>query len=205
MSFTDSHHEGIRYFAMNNRKRSMMRRASDPEFVPSLRLLIERERYSLTDVGMMFGVSRERARQWCKQYGITPLDSRTAVGLMGVVRIWDDEANRFVPVRKQVAREYKRTLRRQEQLDVRAAKRQAIVERVITLRRTLGRDPTVQEIAEIVAGRMSCSGECGACLRGAWGGNMSYAAAVSAIRKAAGIQPRPRGWRGWVHQPTWAR
>ncbi len=57
-----------------------------PGFADSLRLLVERERYSLTDIGLMFGVSRERARQWVAREGFEypPGTSATATRLAHV-------------------------------------------------------------------------------------------------------------------------
>jgi hypothetical protein len=70
-------------------------RASDPDFVPSLRLLVERERYSLHDIGMMFDVSRERVRQWCERNAIVHPDDWRGLHM---VRVWDDYSHRFVPI-----------------------------------------------------------------------------------------------------------
>lgn len=60
-------------------------------FVDSLRSLSE-QGYSLTDISMMFGVSRERVRQWCVQYNVTRLP------MFSPPRRWDWDTGRFVPI-----------------------------------------------------------------------------------------------------------
>ena len=70
-------------------------------FVESLRLLVQFEEYSLTDIGMMFGVSRERIRQLCIRYDIeVPHHGVVSGPTAQVQREWDDDQNRFVPVRR---------------------------------------------------------------------------------------------------------
>lgn len=70
-----------------------------PGFAESLRLLVERERYSLTDISLMFGVSRERIRQLAALAG---LDTRMVAYPKGMfaVRVWNDTAHQFEPVSK---------------------------------------------------------------------------------------------------------
>lgn len=70
-----------------------------PGFVESLRLLVEREKYSLLDIGLMFGITREYVRQLCGRNGIaTPPRGNVSGVSARVVREWDDERHCFRPV-----------------------------------------------------------------------------------------------------------
>jgi hypothetical protein len=126
--------------------------ASMPGFAESLRLLVESERYSLTDIGMMFGVSRERMRQLCEKLNVSRT-SGSAVGLMQY-REWNDSLHRFIPRsrgafkadrrrRGVVARRAERRLRLE-------AFRQSVVEAVTRLRGELGRDPGWRDILDAI-------------------------------------------------------
>ena len=63
--------------------------ANCPEFVEALLTLLVDEEYGLTDVGLMFGVSRERVRQWAERLGIDTIHA-------GSQRVWDEAEGRFV-------------------------------------------------------------------------------------------------------------
>lgn len=71
-----------------------------PGFADSLRLLIQRERYTLSDIALMFGVSTERIRQLAQRFGITR-DKAGPSG--GITRVWDDTAHCFYPVHSHTA------------------------------------------------------------------------------------------------------
>lgn len=60
-----------------------------PEFVEALFTLLVDEEYSLTDVGLMFGVSRERVRQWAARFEIETIHA-------GSQRVWNEAEGRFV-------------------------------------------------------------------------------------------------------------
>lgn len=122
--------------------------AALPGFTESLRLLVNFEQYSLTDIGMMFGVSRERVRQLCARFRIpvpprVPVSGKTA----GVRRVWDDEAHRFLPVRSTALmdRELARLMRRDVRAEVRAGYRAHIAEAGRTLAARIGRPITARE------------------------------------------------------------
>lgn len=59
------------------------------ELPDSLRMLFD-QGYTFTDVGAMFGVTRERVRQWAKRYSIARFPNVTAP------RVWDHVTSRFV-------------------------------------------------------------------------------------------------------------
>jgi hypothetical protein len=63
--------------------------------------------YSYTDIGVMFGLCRERIRQYFREYGLQTNETRGAM-----YRIWDDEKNCFVPIAtKDLQERLKETLR----------------------------------------------------------------------------------------------
>lgn len=72
--------------------------ANLPDFVESLRLLTQREQYSLTDIAWMFGVSRERIRQLCDIHHIAHAGRGDPIGVVQHERVWDDVRHRFIPV-----------------------------------------------------------------------------------------------------------
>lgn len=72
--------------------------ASLPGFVESLRLLVVREQYTDSDIGLMFGVTRERIRQLVSEHQIAADPSRSQTRTHKRVRVWDDDANCFRPV-----------------------------------------------------------------------------------------------------------
>jgi len=179
-------------------------RHADHDFVPSLRLLVERERYSLHDIGLMFDVTRECVRQWCSRYGIVHPDRQGSRGLM-TVRVWNDAAHRFVPVQKRVIRRAQRTVQAQRRLKhlaaARVVKQQRIVEKVLALRSVLGRDPSIHEIAEAIAGHSLAYTASAGTIVGAWfgrSGEGDYREAITAIREASGCRARPRGRPGHI-------
>lgn len=132
-----------------------------PGVVPSLRLLLESEKYSLTDVALMFGVSTERIRQICDQYGVYERDTPRRRGVdRGVhsIRVWDDELNRFIPVRKRELRRREtdqRIVERRARSDERRQHQRAeIVATLIGLAEKLGRPPLIRELGHALNPRL---------------------------------------------------
>lgn len=125
-----------------------------PGFVESLRLLVERERYSMTDIALMFGVSRERIRQLFDRYELEYPEG-TSRGL-NAVRVWDDASHRFRPVSRgsidQAKRLGARAVKRAKRVARRAEIQQRIVEAVTALRARLGRDPSWWEMWLAIGG-----------------------------------------------------
>ena len=159
-------------------------RASDPDFVPSLRLLMEQQEYSATDVGMMFGVSRERVRQWCAKYSIEQRGLYRGEN----TRCWNDATNRFEPSsagsryakRLEANRNARRAWREQRRL--------SIVRRLKELESELGRIPTNREMALHLSGRLMEHHQAAPWLCGYWGNlhRNNTRGAMGAIRTACG-------------------
>lgn len=127
-----------------------------PGFTESLRLLVQRERYSFHDIGLMFGVSRERVRQWCEARNISHPDEMGQRGMM-CVRLWNAELSCFEPrsrgwwTKEQKRRRADRQRRAME--EIRRQRRERLVATVKGLKAKLGRDPLMREIWEVIDGR----------------------------------------------------
>lgn len=130
---------------MRRRTGSNVGCAQLPGFADSLRLLVERERYSLTDIGLMFGVSHQRIDQLCVRLGIQHPDKLASRG-MYAIRVWDDSANCFRPEQRGEVLDRQRRVEgdryRAKRLTRRVERRAVIVAQIAELRRALGRDPT---------------------------------------------------------------
>jgi hypothetical protein len=133
--------------------------ARDPEVVESLRLLLEREQYSYTDIAMMFEVSRERVRQWTTAAGIKHEGKQRWQRGLSAERIWDDRLNRFIPFAKSVIRERRvqatRLLKRTQRMSQIWRRREEIIEQAEQLRAQLGREPNLGELTQAVTGDSS--------------------------------------------------
>ena len=164
--------------------------SAHPDFPESLRLLSQYEQYSDTDIGLMFGISRERIRQLRGRYGMLVVKS----GGLNSMRIWDDDARAFRPVARSVLREQQRRQRAAERAKRRAeqlARRRAhVVGTIHSLRATLGRTPSLAEIADALRLHNVPA------ILHYWGGG-SRAGVLAAIWTAAGM--RPRATRGPGH------
>lgn len=172
--------------------------ATMPGFEQSLYLLLRVEQYTLHDVGMMFNVTRERIRQLAERYGI-PYDTN-AKGLLAV-RVWDDEAHRFLPVpRAKIRRDERRasTEAWQNSTKARIASRRArMVAALRACADSLGRAPSIQEMAQAVfpdEPRKHTLPAAAGWLTAEWGGRGS--GVFAAIRAATGFGARPVGVPG---------
>lgn len=97
---------------MKGDKNSVPLEQAVPGFLMSVQLLFD-QGYCLTDVGLMFGLSRERIRQITARHGLTRFVTATPP------RIWSWEQRMFVPIASTKGR-YRRTLAaraRQTRLD----------------------------------------------------------------------------------------
>ena len=117
-----------------------------PGMLDSLNALLELG-YSFTDVGVMFGVSRQRVAQWRDKYHLGGTDGRGPG-----YRTWDDARNRFVAISRREVLAQARTLlesrREREARERRETERGRHVEALRRLARTLGRSPTLSEVAD---------------------------------------------------------
>lgn len=181
-------------------------RTDNPDFLPSLKLLIESEKYSLTDVGMMFGVTRERARQWCVQYGVSPHEDRYRRGLRAR-RIWDDTLNRFRPVPLgEISRQHQQqrvAANRTRLARSRELRRLHLIATATRLATALGRMPTLTEIAEACLGRPIKRNSSGGVLMSLWDTTNKRPtrekwADMKAAFKTVGLEIRGKGRRGHV-------
>lgn len=120
--------------------------ADIPGMLDSLNALLEAG-YSFTDVGVMFGVSRQRVAQWRDQHGLGGSDGRGPG-----YRVWDEARNRFVAApREEVlarARAHLKARRRTDRRERHEAERRRHVRALVRLHATLGRTPTLTELAE---------------------------------------------------------
>ena len=164
---------------------------SMPGFNESLRLLVERERYSFHDIGLMFGVTRERVRQWCAIRGIGHPVARGGRGLHAI-RVWDDVAHRFQPVSRDALRAERLAGRRKQHHAEVQSRRGRIVAAIVGLRAQYGREPTWREVATELGcqGRAVLSGNYAAAVVALWGRHGSDTArALADIRSATGFAP----------------
>ncbi len=161
-----------------------------PGFVESLRLLLREERYSLSDIALMFGVSRERMRQIADREGM-PVNGCRSVGLH-CVRVWDDTAHRFRPVSRGLLRQQRqkdRIAENRAKRDSQYAERRAMA--VATIRRladALGRTPAHAEVCRAL-GISDAAGFLPGWLR--LYGDYSLAP----LYREAGVEPLGRGGR----------
>lgn len=184
------------------------RRSDNPDFEPSLRLLIEEEKYSLYDVGLMFGRTRERVRQWCEDLEIMTAGPHQR-GLCDC-RVWNDDLNRFVPVKKSVLKKQallaKRHSKEVESKELKEGRRARILEVAVELKRRLSRDPTIWEIAEGVVGQQYNRHANNGYLTSMWDGSsvvstkIKYKALRTALRRV-GVMPRAQGGAGHITPP----
>lgn len=171
--------------------------ATLPGFEASLRLLIEREQYSLTDIAAMYGVSRERIRQLCARFAIA---SPSLPGLHAM-RVWDDQHHRFIPVPRAayqhgVAVADVRT-RREQRHARRQARQQRVVDTYQHLCTTLHRTPTLAEWATAVCGGPLQRNESGRRLIAAFHPRSK----LRDLYAAAHATPRQRGGAGHITRP----
>ena len=165
-----------------------------PGFEQSLRILLLEERYTKHDVGLMFGVSRQRVEQWCKKLRLAPC------GHHPIKRIWVDSESRFRPADYE---ERKRltslaTGRAQSQTFVRRLARRAFaIERIRALAAQLGRDPSLGEMGRAVFGEHCTQNASAPRLAALWRGRYGDAKhALDELRAAAGVRARARGGAG---------
>lgn len=173
-----------------------------PGFGDSLRLLVERERYSYKDIALMFGVSFQCVQQWCNARSIHHPDRALSRG-MNAYRVWDDSRHCFAPVSRAAVTAKRKSAGRARRWAARADRRAnrqfAIVRRLVALSARLGREPSWLEMA-LDLGIMNANGS-SACARVIGRFDTSSASTpekVRRFREATGIRPRGAGGAGHV-------
>ena len=186
-------------FGRHTYVRSEQPNAASFEKVASIRHLLEVEQYAVTDVALMFGVSRQRIDQYAEKYGMRP-PRRMNGGCFGY-RVWNDERNCFEPVRRLLIERRQRAAEWQKQRALRptrSARREEVVAAIRELAGELGRAPSLSEVKARVTGRSRLS-------TGAWLGRVWFddirripnygSRATAEAYAAAGVSPPRRG--GW--------
>ncbi len=170
-----------------------------PGFDESLRLLVQRERYSLFDIGMMFGISKQSVHQFCVKHGIEHPDGGRG---LNAVRVWDDARNCFAPQLRSTLRRKERCLRRESRRAERVvgmiARRARIVATMRDLADGLGREPTWREIWLAIGGNESHAyGSSATRVLDEWGPRTAPLwERRAAFRSATGLRGRPSGTLG---------
>lgn len=175
-----------------------------PGFDESLKLLVEREQYALADIGMMFGVSRERIRQIEARVGAKRIDTHNR-GLY-CVRVWDDAQHRFVPVQKRVLRRTLAEQKRRSKAEVRRFVREGYRKHVEAALRALAdmapdRRVSLTDLGVALGVKMTGrtdtdSGNSMSSIHSAWGGRRFYptmAEANHALWETCGALPALKG------------
>jgi hypothetical protein len=163
-----------------------------PGFQASLTSLVD-QGYALNDISLMFGVSRERVRQWLRKFSLTSIAKETPM------RRWDDTRNEFVPC---PAREHPHSAmggRRRAVEENKARRRAARQKRQVILTKqlkefaaTLRRTPTLGEIQD----------EFGTCWQALVYSFMERTHEQQSVRlrrwfASAGLTVRATGFPGW--------
>jgi hypothetical protein len=146
-----------------------------------------------TDIGVFFGVSRERARQWIKELGLKALEHGT------MPRVWDPDLACFRPIRKADAREeMAEAERRAKRLAIakhRRAMREEHVAFIQLYHEEYGYGPSTTELGEFF--NTSWSGICQYWRVKRLGKmTLSYAECYALMNRLAGVEPRVKGSPG---------
>lgn len=173
----------------------------------SLQSLAE-QGYALEDIGLMFGVTRERVRQWMVRAGVTQRTvSRGTSRGTGHRRVWDDLHNQFVPAQSlektRRERAYRRQQRQAQRRQALERRRQTMVECLKSLAADLRRTPTLAEFTLRYGGRGGT--QAGQYISSWWGmaypiarGRARHADISAELYRLAGLKTRATGASGHV-------
>ncbi|NIM48947.1 MAG: hypothetical protein GTO22_06755 [Gemmatimonadales bacterium] len=175
---------------------------SVPGFSESLDRLVSFHEYSDVEIGIMFGVSRERVRQWRNRLGIQK--KRHGSGK----RMWNDVLGRFLTVDcdtyKRTREGTRRRIRREKQLrallEQRRAQRDEDAARVRRVGESLGRTPTTKDVFPLTYSSCNMPAEY-ISVANRWGrlNGRTYQEALDALWAAAGFE-RPDGRRVYARR-----
>lgn len=138
--------------------------------------------YSMTDISAMWGVSRERARQWFEEMGLERHDDHASV------RVWDDELELFLPVTKEEYEKRAAAARRANRIHAALMADVAMVQEVAA---ELGRTPILADLAEYMYGDRRYP--IAAAHRWGYGSDCNYTEAMDRLYDAAGLEKPSSG------------
>lgn len=169
----------------------------DPVVVGSLRLLLEDNGYSYTDVAAWLGLSKERIRQLANKAGIFAPHAKH--------RVWDDDANRFVCVGDKlqydrVAAEELKARRRRERNHTLALRWDRAIMFVRSFAAEHGRPPVLKEMCSALTPELTAPAFY-ATYSVRLGYNFrkdSYRAYIPKVYELAGAEQPDAGWHGHV-------
>jgi hypothetical protein len=140
--------------------------------------------YSFSDIAIVFGYSREYIRQLFRAG-----DGLVATEAGALLRLWDDDLERFVPCTREDCEQRQRDIVRKRRAIRRAEIRAYAVDELRTLHFELGRQPTINEFGERLG--FKSAGGCASMIRSMWDGGraqLSYAETLDEIYECAGIE-----------------
>lgn len=177
----ESHHRSL--FRDLKKHHGVQSPADIPGFISSIQHLHDYG-YSLTDIGAIVGVTRERVRQWFDEYD--ELERLDDIGggprSTALYRLWSDELNCFVPITDEELIEAAN--RRREALDRRHLKHRVhgLLTHLRDLADRLGRTPSMFDINDCAP---------------PWHTDyVNYFGSISKAQELAGLEPAKVGGAG---------
>ncbi len=158
-----------------------------PGFIGSIEILHDTCGYGLTDIGAMFGLSRERIRQYFQKYNLQRNEARRAM-----YRVWNDERNCFLTVSNEdlegILIEKSREERLIKRRENHAKRRGSQVHAIQDFAEKNGRVPTVRELGRILGYK---GGSSQTSIAHLWGYNfISNKEAIDNLYRVAGFEER---------------
>lgn len=157
-----------------------------------LSLLLD-QGYTMTDISVMLGISRERVRQFVARWNLSVFSKHITAR-----RIWDDETNRFHPVSEAKYQELHKQQHRKRLTTWRHNRQKRMVNRLKKLAAGLDRTPTLGEFAVAWFGRKLTDNALSPMICGAWSrsGGESAATITKTLYSKAGLTVRSTGSPG---------
>lgn len=207
--YFEEHKEEIKVRLLNEERHlASLRPSSFPnEYIPGFIEFIDdyhnTHGYSLVDVGILFGLSRQRIGQIFDRHG---LERHEEDGAMSVT--WSDEENRFVSITREdyemilrgtmeKQRERKLEERHESERQRHESERQRHIKAIRDFKEEYGRVPTIREIAENLGYSLSKNNSGIGILARIWGydhrnkkNNITYSEAMDNLYRTAGMEER---------------